>query len=44
MEKPGRTVWAGVGALACVFPHVDLQLIIPEEKKNKDAEKLAMHD
>lgn len=33
VEKAGRTVGAGVGALPRVFPHVDLQLIIPEEDK-----------
>lgn len=41
MEKAGRAVGARVRALACVFPHVDLQLIIPEvgaEGKMKDGE------
>lgn len=33
VEEAGRTVGADVGALARVFPHVDLQLIIPEEDK-----------
>lgn len=33
VEKAGWTVGAGVGALARVFPHVDLQLIVPEEDK-----------
>lgn len=36
MQKPGRAVWAGVGALACVFPHVDFQFIIPGGETGKE--------
>lgn len=36
MQKPSRAVGAGVRALACVFPHVDLQLIIADENRAED--------
>lgn len=38
MEKPGSAVRAGVGSLACVFPHVDLQLIISDQEKMRNEE------
>lgn len=36
VEEAGRAVRTGVGALACMFPHVDLQFIIPSEEKDED--------
>lgn len=38
MEKPSSAVRAGVGSLACVFPHVDLQLIISNQEKMRNEE------
>lgn len=46
VEEAGRTVGAGVGALARVLPHVDLQLIVPEEDKRwrTRSEQIAAND
>lgn len=41
MEESGGTVGTRVGTFACVFPHMDLQLIIPgaeAEGKMRDEE------
>ena len=35
VEKPGRAVWTWVGALACMFPHVNLQFIVPVKDKSR---------
>lgn len=36
VEKPGRAVRTGIGALACMLPHVDLQFIIPDDEKEEE--------